>query len=84
MAVLPYELDIIKRLVAEGKIPENTRRIVLDIPHDGAVTAYYETFADKEVVEILMQAGIEFKHVGAGIKADIEPPEPDREVAIGG
>ena len=38
------------------EIPEMTRRIVIDIPCDGCVMVYYETYADKNVLDVVIES----------------------------
>ena len=47
--------EINKRLVEIGLIPHNTRRIVIDIQSGSCVMVYYETFADKETVDLVLE-----------------------------
>ena len=50
-----------KALISAG-IPANCRRIVIDIAFDDCVKVFYETFAEPELLDIVLP------HVGAMIK----------------
>ena len=73
MAGIITSPEFCQKLVDAGfELPEMTRRVVIDIKYDAAVTVYYETLADKKmldvVIEQLMQNkdGIEVKKIGGG------------------
>lgn len=53
--------DIGKVLYEAGLIPDNTRRIVIDIKYDSLVVVYYETLADKETMDITIENLIKHK-----------------------
>ena len=38
------------------EIPEMTSRIVIDIPCDGCVMVYYETYADSKTLDVVIEA----------------------------
>ena len=38
------------------EIPELTKRVVIDIPCDGCVMVYYETYADKNTLDVVIEA----------------------------
>ncbi len=43
---------LLTRLHELGVIPLYTRRVVLDIPFDGVVMMYVESFADKRILKL--------------------------------
>lgn len=49
------------KLAEAGIIPENTKRIVIDIPCDGVVTIYYETLADKNTMDVVLETLLQHK-----------------------
>ena len=54
--------DIIgKALYEAGLIPDNTRRIVIDIQCDSYVMIYYETYASREMMDITIESLIQHK-----------------------
>lgn len=54
--------EIGSKLAEAGLIPEKVRRIVIDINIDSAVTIYYETFASKETVDLIIEELIKRKN----------------------
>lgn len=48
-------IDFGGKLAKAGLIPENTKRIVIDIPCDGVVTVYYETLGDKKTMDVVLE-----------------------------
>ena len=50
-----------KALHEAGLIPDNTRRIVIDIQCDSYVVIYYETYASKEMMDITIESLIQNK-----------------------
>jgi hypothetical protein len=46
-----------KRLIEAGfDLPEQTSRIVVDIPCNGCVEVYYETYASRGVLDVVIEA----------------------------
>ena len=51
-AITGSHKGLIDSLTKAGIIPDNTRRVVIDIPYDNCVMLYYETFADERILDI--------------------------------
>jgi len=47
-----HDAGLIEALKNAGIVPENTRRIILDISYDGLVKIYYEVLADKRLLNV--------------------------------
>jgi hypothetical protein len=52
MSVVPViGSDFLKALMAAGVVPNNARRVIIDLDVESAIKVYYETWADKEAIE---------------------------------
>ena len=49
------EFKWVQPLMDKGLVPLNCRRIVIDIPADGAIKVYYETFAARQVLDVCIE-----------------------------
>ena len=46
------DLDIIKKLIDAGIVPDNTRKIMIEVDYTSLVRLTYETYADKRLLNI--------------------------------
>ena len=53
--------EIGSKLSEAGLIPDNVRRIIIDIPCDGCVVIYYECFGDKKQIDLVLEEMIKNK-----------------------
>ena len=51
--------DMIKWISSMGLVPENTRRIVIDVPVNGAVIIYAELYGTTKMINIVPPAELE-------------------------
>ena len=70
MAKPIYGFEIGEKLHEAGLIPDNTKRIVIDIKHDNPVIVYYETYGNAAMVELCIEELIKNKSRLKVIKAD--------------
>ena len=47
-----HDPDLIQELVDIGLIPDNTRKITIEIAYDSCVMLNYETYADKRLYDV--------------------------------
>jgi len=52
---------ICSKLIEAKILPENTRRIVIDINYDSMVTVYYETVTSEKLMEITIDTLMQYK-----------------------
>ena len=53
----PCVFDLYKALVAAGiPLPENIRRIVIDCNVANGIAVYYETYASKEMLDVVVES----------------------------
>lgn len=64
MAIPPSSKPLMEWIEKLGLNPKLTRRIVIDIPHEGVATIYAELFMSSEVLELELPPEI----MGAKIK----------------
>ena len=62
--------ELIKSMEEAGILPENCRRVILDIAFDSIVKVYYEVLGDERLLEVDFA-----KHIGAMIIERPLPPE---------
>ena len=60
-AIVGHDSGLVKQFEEAGLVPENCRRIVIDISYDSLVTIYHETFADNKILDVDFAAGISIK-----------------------
>ena len=53
-----HDTRLVKAFEEAGILPENTRRMVIDIDCTGLVMIYYETFADERLLDVDLVGGI--------------------------
>lgn len=56
-----YGIEIGTKLAAAGLIPENVRRIVIDIPANDPIMVYYECYGDAKLVNLTIEELIKNK-----------------------
>lgn len=44
------------KLAEAGLIPDNTKRLIIDVPCDGVVKVYYDTFGNEHLCEAVVEA----------------------------
>ena len=49
------------KLAEAGLIPDDTKRLIVDIPCDGVVKVYYDTFGNERLCEVVLEALIKNK-----------------------
>ncbi len=69
-ALMGHNLPLIKALVDAGIVPDNCRRIVIDIPCNDVVTLYYEVFGDERLLDVDFA-----KHLGPVIENKPRVPQ---------
>ena len=53
--------EIGSKLNEAGLIPDNVRRIIIDIPCDGLIVIYYECLGDKKQIDLVLEELIKNK-----------------------
>ena len=61
--ILGNNIDLIKAMQEAGILPDNCRRVVIDIPYDDLVEVYYECLGDTRLLDVGMP-----KHLGAMVR----------------
>ena len=68
--IMGHNPKLIKALVDAGIVPDNCRRIVIDIPCNDVVTLYYEILGDTRLLDIDFA-----KHLGPVVKNKTMTPQ---------
>jgi len=67
-----HNSELIKALTSEGLLPDNCRRMIIDIDCDNIVKIYYECYGDEKILKIDLP-----KHLGVVIR------EAEKEIKSG-